>query len=157
MEIESGSRSGHLDWSKKEQLKELVGNRLNLSPRSVSRYLLVLEAPPEVQSAFDAGMLTLIQAGRVALLDRREQQDVSRRLKEGAKARDVVAQALSGDQGSSDDPGRSLVRLVSALQREITRLQGREDDRRVAAQPRDRTGRPAGVSHAERTVSLCYF
>jgi hypothetical protein len=89
-----------------------------------------MDTPAEVQAAIDAGTITLIQAGRVGRLDRREQQEVARRIKEGEKAKDVVAHALSGNQGSSDDPGRSLTRLLGAIKRETVRVQGRENELR---------------------------
>jgi hypothetical protein len=130
MEIEAGSRPGDLGWGETEKLKRLLGRRLNLSPRSINRYLLVMDAPAEVQAAFDAGTITLVQAGRVGRLDRREQQDIARRIKEGEKARNVVAHALSGKQGSADNPARSFGRLVGALKRETSLLRGHEGELR---------------------------
>src|SRR5262245_20047175 len=57
LEIEAGRRPGELSGGKKEALKEELGKRLNLSLRSVNRYLLILDSPPEVQAAFDRGDL----------------------------------------------------------------------------------------------------
>jgi ParB/RepB/Spo0J family partition protein len=124
MELESNSRTGGLDWKSKEALKEQLGRRLNLSLRSVNRYLLVLGTPPEVQAAFDRGAITLIQAGKVALLDRQQQEDVARRLHNGERAKEVMARTLANGQDGSGDVQRSFVRLVGALQREEPLLRG---------------------------------
>jgi hypothetical protein len=77
MEIESG-RAGGLDWKGKEELKSKIGKQHHLSSRSVSRYDLALDAPPAVQQAFDRNEITLINAGKVALLPKSEQQEIVR-------------------------------------------------------------------------------
>jgi ParB family chromosome partitioning protein len=126
LEIEAGRRPGGLTGRKKEALKDELGKRLTLSLRSVNRYLLVLDSPPEVQAAFDRGEITLIQAGRVALLRKAEQQEVATRLRAGERAAPVVAEALARARGEADDAGggRAFRRFVGALQRETPLLQG---------------------------------
>lgn len=117
MEIERAAGGRYRDTSK-EVLKAKLGKQLNLSVRSVNRYLLILAAPHEVQIAFDRGEINLIQAGRVALLKTKEQQELARRLRDGEKAVDVIAEALGSERGRTDSPGWSLRRLVGAIKRE---------------------------------------
>jgi ParB/RepB/Spo0J family partition protein len=122
MELEEGRDVSRFGFSRKEKLKAKIAQRMGLSARSVSRYLLLLEAPLAVQKAFDRGAITLIVAGRVALLPKRVQAEVGRRIEAGERPAAVIAEHTQG--GSSGDAHRAFVRLVSALDREIPRLRG---------------------------------
>ena len=50
MELEEGREASRFAYTKKEQLKQRIATRMGLSPRSVARYLLVLDAPPAIQT-----------------------------------------------------------------------------------------------------------
>ena len=126
MEIETDSRAGALSWEGKEALKKQLGERLNLSARSVSRYLLVLAAPPAIQNAFDAGELTLVQAGKVALLEKQKQREIAQRIKAGESARSVVASFLPQPSKSKHQKVGDAVRsLIRGLERALNDLDGR--------------------------------
>jgi len=49
-------------------MREKIGRILNLSGRHVDRLLLVAEAPIEVQRAYEAGQITMQQAGKPAIV-----------------------------------------------------------------------------------------
>jgi ParB family chromosome partitioning protein len=131
MEIESGSRTGSLGWKKREELKASIAKQLNLSPRSVSRYLLITAAPAAVQRAFDGNQITLIAAGRVALLPKSVQQEIARRISAGEPARKVVAEYLTrpGHHGKVPD---AVERFMRALQPGLADLYGRLEEVRPA-------------------------
>jgi ParB family chromosome partitioning protein len=128
LEIEAGSRPGGLSGRKKEALKEALGKRLGLSLRSVNRYLLVLDSPPEVQAAFDRGEITLIQAGRVALLRKAQQEEVAAGIRAGEKAALVVARYLAARDADTGNVNRYLERMLAVIRCETPRLRGRLDE-----------------------------
>src|SRR5581483_7412669 len=94
-ELEMGRDENRFSAGQRETLKASIAERMRLSSRSVSRYLLILEAPPAVQQAFDAAQLPLITAGKVALLPRSTQQEIARRIEAGELPGKVVASCLS--------------------------------------------------------------
>jgi ParB/RepB/Spo0J family partition protein len=125
MEIESGSRNGVLDWRQKEKLKATIGAQLRLSPRSLSRYLLVLKAPPAVQHAFDRNGITLIAAGKVARLPRSTQREISQRIEAGESAKKVVGGYLGKTNSRHRKVGDATACFLGALQRGLADLNGR--------------------------------
>ena len=127
VEIELHCRAGDLRWEKKEALMKKIGDRLNMSPRNASRYLLVLKAPAAVQQAFDRREIQLKTAGKVALLSRRDQEAVALKIDKGEKAADVVAAHLPRGRQDGRDVGRSVGRLLRSLRREVPQLAGRLD------------------------------
>lgn len=122
MLAESGGRSGVLTWKKKEELKHRIATLLHLTVRSVNRYLLALEAPIEVQRAFDQGAITLVAAGRVALLPKTEREAIARRLREGEEAKKVVTEFLQRRKSAAGGADQAFTRLVRALRRELPGL-----------------------------------
>jgi ParB family chromosome partitioning protein len=115
-------------FSSQEDVKARVGQQLGLSPRSVSRYLLVLAAPAPVQRAFDRGELTLINAGKVALMRKPVQAEIAERIEKGEKAATVVAEYLAAKDEDEWDVRRSLGRLVRTFRKELPKLSGRACD-----------------------------
>jgi ParB/RepB/Spo0J family partition protein len=116
---------------KKEEVKRRVAARLDLSLRSVDRYLLVLKAPREIQAAFDRSEINLTQAGKVAVLTltqagKVEAQKIAKRIRQGEKAAKVLAEALARGGCSADAAGMAFGRLVMALKRELPQLDGHE-------------------------------
>lgn len=115
-------------YGRREALKEEIGKRLQISSRTVARYLLVLDAPPEVQRAFDAGQLTLAQAGKVALLPKAKRLDLDKRINDGELAVDVAKEMLAGAPAGRNSPDHSFSRLVLSLRREIANLDQHLDE-----------------------------
>lgn len=132
MEVEQGCTSDRFNCFNREELKTRLGAAIGMSPRNICRYLLVLEAPTEVQRAFDAGELKLIDAGRVALLGKEVQAAIAKRIAAGESAADVVRESLKHDK-AGDDLHRAFVRLRSCLSRELPQLDGRIDELRSPA------------------------
>ena len=128
MEIEAGGRTGGLGWKGKEELKATMGRRLHVSPRSVSRYLLVLDAPPAVQRAFDQNQITLINAGKVALLGKSEQLEISKRIQAGEKAAKVITEYLSKPESRHKKVADAVAGFVRNLERGRQDLDGRVDE-----------------------------
>src|SRR5262249_46466810 len=95
-----GSRGG--------ELKERIAERMGLSVRSVNRYLPALKAPPAVQQAFDAGHVSLVEAGKAALLPEWVQREVAGRIESGEPARDVVREAVGRNRLRSLNANRVL-------------------------------------------------
>jgi ParB-like chromosome segregation protein Spo0J len=128
LEIEAKKRPGGLDGRRKEDVKKELVERLNLSLRSVNRYLLVLEALPEVQNAFDHGELSLINAGKVALLRQSVQDEIAQRIRSGEQAGRVVAECLAAWDACTGNVNRFLERMLAVIRRETPRLRGRLDE-----------------------------
>jgi ParB/RepB/Spo0J family partition protein len=123
MELERGQSAVSFGPTQRERLKARIAARMGLSARSVSRYLLILEAPVEVQAAFDKGDIPLTTAGKFALLSKTQQAEAARRLAAGEKPR-AVAAALTAGGTAGTDPRRAFVRLVSSLKRELPVVRG---------------------------------
>lgn len=70
MELEEERSTASFGFTKTEELKNRIARRMGLSVRSVNRYLLLLDAPTAIQSAFDRGEIPLVTAGKVALLSK---------------------------------------------------------------------------------------
>ena len=118
IELESGSRAGGLFDKQADRLKEVIAERMGLSPRSVSRCLLIRKCPVAVQQAFDRGDLTLTEAGKVALMPPRAQDEVGRRITAGEKPKAVLSEKLDAplaDHEAHDE----FDRLVAAALRKV--------------------------------------
>jgi ParB/RepB/Spo0J family partition protein len=135
MELEVGRSADRFGSTKREKLKARIASQMKLSLRTVSRYLLVLQAPTAVQQAFDRAELPLIVAGKVAMLSQTEQALIAKRIENGENAANVVAEHLTRPEANGDPIGKSLNRLVNAMRREVPILRGRaaEIDRRQLA------------------------
>ena len=118
--LESGAPS-------KEAVKAAIAAYMGLSPRTVNRYLLVMNSPVQVQAAFDRGDLTLIAAGKVAMLDRVNRDDVARRIEAGEKPATVVREATRPAEVNGDAyfARKAFVHLARALARDVPVLTGR--------------------------------
>jgi ParB/RepB/Spo0J family partition protein len=126
MEIEEGRSSSNFGPTKKEQLKARIAEAMGLSVRSVNRYLLILDAPPAIQTAFDSGTLSLTVAGQVALQKPSMQAEIARRIEQGEKPNAVVSACMSRD-AKADDAAHAFRRLVGAVAREMPLLRGQLD------------------------------
>lgn len=131
LELETGRRAENFGWREKERLKKSVGEQLGMTVRSVNRYLLALDAPEEVQEGFDEGAVTLVDAGKVALLTEDAQQEIARRIADGESAKSVVNDFLRPDRNGTEQVGRSARRLFGSLKREVPELKTNVDEIRV--------------------------
>src|SRR5262245_47182348 len=105
------------------RVKEAVARQMNLSPRNLDRYLLVMEAPPEVQAAFDRGEVTLTDAGKAENSANRGR--IVWRLRKGEPARKVLAEELRlPPRVLSRAPEHALGRLLGALAHDVPILEG---------------------------------
>lgn len=77
IELSRGRASGASRTKVKSGLAKVMG----ISPRMLNRYLLATDAPVEVQRAVDAGLLTLVEAGKIALLPAASQADLAERMR----------------------------------------------------------------------------
>ncbi|MFO0822836.1 MAG: ParB N-terminal domain-containing protein [Gemmataceae bacterium] len=125
LEIESGTRLDDLKFERKEAMKQAIATRMGLSLRSINRYLLVIATPPAVQTALDAGHLSLTLAGKVALLPERLQAQVASRIAAGETPRQVVTSSIDG--GSNDKADAAFTRLIRCIRRELPQLTGHLD------------------------------
>jgi len=119
MEIELGRDTKNFGQTRREELKRRIAIRMHLSTRSVSRYLLIVDAPLAIQRAFDAGKITLSVAGKTALLSSSAQVEVVRRIESGEQASAVIAECTQGGRPDKRGAQKSFGRLVRCLRREI--------------------------------------
>lgn len=133
--------------ARREQIKAEIGRRLQMSARNVTRYLLVLSAPLEVQRAFDLGELTLVSAGRVTLLPKDKQKDLVERIENDEPIAQVVKELLASSNGNCNAPDRSFSRLILSLRRELANLEHRIGD--IDSQ---RVSRSAGTLRSARDL-----
>lgn len=125
MELEEGRAAAKFGFTKKEELKGRIAKRMGLSPRSVNRYLLLLDTPAAIQAAFDKGEIPLVTAGRVALLPKSQQADIARRVAAGEKAAALVREyAVPGAAGGAGGAAKAFGRLMRTLRRELPLIRG---------------------------------
>jgi hypothetical protein len=130
-EIEKGRGRGQLRGREEEDARDRVGKVLNMSGRNLQRYWRVLKTPVEVQDAFRAKQLSLVEAGKVADLRPKVQAEVAARIKAGEPPRKVLGEYLGGKHnGRHVKVGDALVAFRKSLVRGLNDLGGR-----VAAVP----------------------
>jgi ParB-like chromosome segregation protein Spo0J len=103
------------------RLRDVIGDRLGISGRTLERYLRVLDTPAEVQDAFRAGRISLVNASKVAGLPQEAQQQLAEDLRAGTDPRQAVAARLAGRTPAPADAAfvpflQGLARRVRALQ-----------------------------------------
>ena len=152
MELEEGREAARFGFTKKEQLKARIAARMGLSARSVSRYLLLLDAPEAVQRVFAKGTITLIVAGRVALLPKKVPAEVARRIEAGEKPAVAIAEHTR-TESDADAAGPAFVRLVACLQRELPRLRGRAKEVRLGRLANSRSTLAAATTVLAELIS----
>jgi ParB family chromosome partitioning protein len=114
--------------------RDEIGGLLRISGREVSRLLRVLETPPEVQTAFDAGHLSLVLAEKVAGLDAAKQEAVAQSIRDGegaaAAVRKVIAVAADPSLAATSIYGKLLNAVncaVEVLNDRIKEIKVRDD------------------------------
>ena len=91
-EIPSERRRDH----QQGRLRDVIGERLGMSGRTLERYVRVLETPSEVQDAFRAGRISLVNATKVAKLPKEAQEQLAADLRSGMNPKQAVAARLAG-------------------------------------------------------------
>ena len=92
-------------------LRDIIGKQLGLSGRTLDRLVSVLSTPIEVQTAFDDGQITLLQAGEISRLQADTQRDIAEQLRSGRPANDILEDVLPSRQ-PSQHAGRALKSLT---------------------------------------------
>jgi ParB/RepB/Spo0J family partition protein len=118
VEIETFARDNTLHCLNKDKLREIIGERLGLSGRSVSRYLLVLDAPAAVQQAFDRGEISLTNAGKMAMLDDDGKTFLRQSIAFGVPIKEAVAELLGRSRRTTAKPV-AFRKVFLALEREM--------------------------------------
>ena len=124
-EIEEGKAAAHFGFMKKEALKAQLAERMQMSPRNIDRYLLILNSPIPVQLAFDRNEISLINTGKVALMSETAQNDIAQRIENGEAAAKVIADYLAAAKSNVNEVERAFDRLYYALKRDMPYLGGR--------------------------------
>jgi ParB-like chromosome segregation protein Spo0J len=127
LEIERGRDPGSLLKGQDEESRDRAGKALGMSGRTLSRYLLVLRTPLEVQQAFENGNLSLVLVGKVALLNDKVQQTVAERLRRGEEPKKLVAEYAKPQSNRHVKSGDAFASFVRVLARGLEDLKGRTD------------------------------
>ena len=126
LELENGKARGSLLNGRNEE--------------NLSRYLQVLAAPLEIQHALEGNQLSLVMAGKVALLDRKVQQQLAKRIASGQPPKAVVAKYLPKPKARHVKPRDALNAFIKSLSRGVSDLADRVAEippQAVAAKERD--------------------
>ena len=126
LEAKRGSTTIHCGRAlvRKEELAAFIG----LTGRTLSRYAWILEAPIEVQRAFEAEQLPLILAERVAReLSAEKQTELASKLarSEPAQARAIVEEYISPHGAGHDNTGDLFESFMRSLKHYRHDLDGR--------------------------------
>ncbi len=124
-EIDQQCSARELGDVQKVALLDAIARRLNLSQRSVNRYLQVLRTPTAVQAAYERGELTLTAAGRVAQFVKADQERVAQQIEAGGNAAAVVEALLRTGSQDPREVQRTWERFVRYLAESVDRLDGR--------------------------------
>ncbi len=141
-EIDQQCSADELGDVQKVALVQAIARRLNLSLRSVNRYLRILQTPMAVQAAYERGELSLTAAGKVALLLKGDQERVAQQIETGENATAVVEALLPTGPQDPREVQRTWERLVRYLADSVDLLNGRVGEL------------PAPGVHAERETLL---
>jgi ParB-like chromosome segregation protein Spo0J len=115
----------HCRLHQKGRLRDIIGERLGMSGRTLDRYIRVLEAPREVQDAFRASKISLVHASKVSGLSIEAQEQLSADLHAGTDPKKAVTACL---EGRKPDPlDAKLGPFIRSLQRNVKALEGDAD------------------------------
>jgi ParB-like chromosome segregation protein Spo0J len=119
----SGRRRSH----QRGRLRDIIGERLDISGRTLDRYLRVVNTPREVQDAFRASNITLVNASKVAGLRKEAQEQLAADLRAGKDPKQAFAARLSGRESTPFDAAmgrfiRSLEANTKPVEKELSNL-----------------------------------
>jgi len=118
-EIERGRSINELGSYEHNDLRDRVARRLGMkSGRNVSRYMQILRTPEEVQDAFRAEEVTLVEACAVEGLNKAIQEDIAKQIKEGGEPAKVVASYLAKHKPKKVCPNAIFASFVKGIQRD---------------------------------------
>ncbi len=126
-EIEKKRPRGRLSAFENGEARDRVGKLIGMTGRNLNRYLRLLQTPVEVQNAFRARELPLVEAERVADLKPAQQADVAERVRAGECPRAVVGSYFPARDGRHVNVNDALVSFCKALVRGVEDLDGRVD------------------------------
>ena len=126
LEIEKGRDRATLRPQDDPEARDRVGKLLGMSGRNLERYLRVLDTPTEVQDAFRRKELSLVDAAKVARLEKRDRNEIVRRLRSLEPVKQVVAPFLT-PAVSKTKPLPAFEQFFGALKAGSRALEGRED------------------------------
>lgn len=109
------------------EVRDRVGQIVGMSGRNLQRYLNVLAAPPEVQDAFAARRVRLVDAARVVTLSMREQETLADRLQAGGDPKAVLAEFFPKGDGRHVRVGDAVAAFCRAIEKSHADLDGRVD------------------------------
>jgi ParB-like chromosome segregation protein Spo0J len=109
------------------RLDRQLARRLGISARAAQRYLRLLEAPPEVQTAFTAGQLALTVAERVAGLPQARQDELAAALRAGEDPSKAVAGFVKMPPARHQKAHVAWANFLKALRQGLLDLEGRAE------------------------------
>ena len=109
------------------ELRDQIGKIVDMSGRNLGRYFHVLSAPIEVQDAFAAKKLTLIQAARVGGLNPGQQKQIASSLSKGEDPKRVFETFFPSRTHKHVKPVDALASFVRSLETAHADLADRVD------------------------------
>lgn len=110
-------------------LREELGDRLGLSPRHVDRLINISKLQMEIQKAFSAGRLKVVEADRVSRLPVRTQEKIAESIEAGEDPAQVVKPHLAAQKPARGVKlGAVLDQFLADLARGLDSLEGREEE-----------------------------
>jgi hypothetical protein len=97
-----------------------------MSGRNLHRYFRIVRTSREVQDAYRAGRLSLVNAGRVAGLDAATQEEIAAEIRQGGDSKEIVARYLPAPaERAPETLGDCFRRFRTACERANSELAGR--------------------------------
>jgi ParB-like chromosome segregation protein Spo0J len=128
-ELERKAPAGRMSDRDRRELRDRVGKQLDVSGRTLDRFLRILEhTPQEVQDAVEAEKLPLTVAERVASLKPAEKERVAEQIRAGFDAREAVDGPLKAVRPQRQHVAKAKYNLVRDLDRALKQLSGRVGD-----------------------------
>lgn len=135
------------------RLRDIVGDRLGLTGRTLDRLVRVLLTPRAVQEAYRRRELTLILAGQVASLPPAVQEGIAAEITEGRDPNAVVKARLAREGALRRSGWENLRRFLRDLERRVAVL-GENPRRYVRPGPEDLEDLRSARSLIDRLLSV---
>lgn len=102
---------------KREDLRDVIGRRLGLSGRKLDRLIRILDAPVEVQRAYETGVLTQADAEWVGQSSKEVQEKIAREIDSGVSSREAVKAAKKQERIHDYERYKMFRRLADTTER----------------------------------------
>lgn len=99
------------------ELREQIGRIVGMSGRNLQRYLNILSAMIEVQRAFEKGDIRLVDAAKVAGLNKKQQEQFAARLRDGEDAKAVYNSFFPPKDGRHVKPADAVASFARSLEK----------------------------------------